>query len=511
MLNNLNNKRLAKNTITLYIRTGIVTLVSLYMARVLLDALGQENYGIYNVVASIVVTFSFFNSTLQSAFQRFLTFSLGKKDELQFSKIYTMSILILAVLVLLVIILSESFGVWFLNSKLNIPADRMYYAQGAFHFTILTFCIGVMKIPFESVVIAHEKMAFFAYVSLLEQGLRLLMVYLLYRSPIDELVFYAGLVSCVSLLTFIVYVVYCRSQFCYCKVVRQWDGPLFKQLLSFSGWTLVGSTSSLGAQQLFVFLLNIFYGVIANAAMGIATNVVAAVNSFFAGFQTSFRPQIIKSYANHEYDYLKKMISSTSKISFILMFIPAVLLIINTPFILAIWLKNVPEYTVAFCRLFLICAIIDATTGPYNIAIIASGKIKYYELCISVVFFLDILGVLALFKLNVGAEYILYSRIATRGVLNMFIGLYFLNRQFNFDVKGYLKNVIFPIILFLTLSSPLLLLIVRCFSGWTLMMYSFLYVMIVCVVLSFFIVLNKKERSLLFDLVRNKLSIKNNN
>lgn len=499
-----NKERLAKNTIALYIRTGIVTLVSLYMARALLDALGQENYGIYNIVASIVVTFSFFNATLTTAIQRFMNFALGKDDELQYKKVYTMSILILLALVIGIIILSETFGIWMLNSKLDIPAGREKAAMWAFQFSIITFCIGVMRIPFEASVIAHERMTFFAYVSLIEQGLRLLMVYLLYHSSIDVLIYYAILISCVSLFTFSIYIAFCKRKFIVCKVVKQWDSSLFKQMFSFSGWALLGSTSSLGAQQLFVFLLNMFYGVIANAAMGIATHIVNAINSFFAGFQTSFKPQIVKLYANNEMASFKSLITTTSKVSFVLMFLPAIVIIVNAPFILDIWLKEVPEYTVAFCRLILVCCVIDATTGPYNAAIMASGKIRNYEFAISTVFFLDIIGVYGLFKLGVGAEYILYSRIATRGILNMFVGLFFMKRLFDFDVHKYCKVVFGPIMLFLGIMVPISILMDHFLSGWSLLIVSSFVLLVVGALLSLFIVFNNSERSFVVELLRKK-------
>jgi len=502
-----NKERLAKNTIALYIRTGIVTLVSLYMARALLDALGQENYGIYNVVASIVVTFSFFNATLTTAFQRFMNFALGKNDELQYRKVYTMSIIILAVLVVGIIILSETFGIWMLDSKLNIPECRRTAAMWAFQFSIITFCIGVLRIPFEASVIAHEKMSFFAYVSLVEQGLRLLMVYCLYNSPIDVLVFYAISITGVSLFTLIVYIFFCKKKFKVCKVEKQWDPQLFKQLFAFSGWTFFGSTTNLGAQQLFVFLLNMFYGVIANAAMGIASHVASAINSFFAGFQTSFRPQIVKTYANNEMDTFKKLVITTSKISFVLMFLPSIIIIVNAPFILDVWLKDVPNYTVAFCRLILVCCVIDATTGPYNAAIMASGKIRNYELAISSVFLLDIVGIVVMFKLGVGAEYILYSRIATRGVLNMYVGLFFMKHLFNFDVLKYFQMVILPILIYLIIVISLSLLMIEQLHGWNLLLISSIVLLVIGTLLSLFIILDKNERTFLFNIARNRIPL----
>lgn len=500
-----NKERLAKNTIALYIRTGIVTLVSLYMARALLDALGQENYGIYNVVASIVVTFSFFNATLTTAFQRFMNFALGKNDELQYRKVYTMSIIILVVLVFGIIILSETLGIWMLDSKLNIPEERRSAAMWAFQFSIITFCVGVLRIPFEASVIAHEKMSFFAYVSLIEQGLRLLMVYCLYNSPIDVLVFYALLITCVSLLTLIIYILFCKNKFKVCRFVKQWDPSLFRQLFAFSGWTFLGSTTNLGAHQLFVFLLNMFYGVIANAAMGIASHIVNAINSFFAGFQTSFRPQIVKTYANNEMDSFKKLVTTTSKISFVLMFLPSIIIIVNAPFILDVWLKEVPNYTVAFCRLILVCCVIDATTGPYNAAIMASGKIRNYEFAISAVFLLDVVGIIVLFHLGVGAEYILYSRIATRGVLNMLIGLYFMKHLFNFDVPIYIQKVLLPILVYLIIITPISFVLIKYLHGWNLLLISSFVLFVFGVLLSLLIILDKVERTFLFNIVRSRI------
>ena len=495
--NSSNNRRIAKNTLALFFRTALVTLVSLYLARALLDVLGKEDYGIYNLVGSIVVTFSFLNSTLQSAFQRFMNFALGKNDTAQFRKIFSMSFLILAILVLIVILLSETVGLWFLNNKLNIPPDRMFAARWAFQFTVLTFSIGVMRIPLESSVVAHEKMTFFAYLSILEQALRLVVVFCLYRSPIDKLIFYASLLSCTSVITYFVYVLYCRRKFEYCRLQKVWDKDLFKNLFSFSGWTFMGSTTALGTQQAFIFLLNIFYGVVANAAMGIANSVSNAINSLIAGFQTAFKPQIVKSFAQDDISYVHKMIHTTSKISFILMFIPGILVIVNAPFILDVWLKEVPEYTVSFCRMMLVCLIIDATTGPYYAGIMASGNIKWYQVCISIVFCLDIALMCVLFKLGVGAEYILYSRIATRGVMNMFVGLHFLKRQLNFDLAEYFKRVILRIAAVVIITVPILLVLERFFDGWRLLAVSCLFVCSAGLALSYYIILGRTEREII--------------
>ena len=500
-----NNKRLAKNTMALYFRTLISTLVSLYTVRALLDALGAADYGIYNVVGSIVVTFSFFNSTLRSAIQRFMNVALGRDDKEEFAKVFSLSNIIMLGLIIFIIILSETVGLWFLNNKLDIPGERFESAQIAFQFTIITFCLGVIRIPLESSVIAYERMTFFAYLSILEQALKLLVVYALYHTTNDKLIVYAFLLSITSLVTLIAYMIFCKKSFDTCKYKLIFDKTLFKSLFTFSGWTFLGATTDLGTRQAFVFLLNNFYGVVANAAMGIANQVVNTVNSLIVGFQTSFRPQLVKSYAQGNMEYVTKLIYSSSKISFLLMFLPGILLIINAPFILGLWLKEIPEYTVSFCRLILACSVIDATTGPYYATLMATGNIKKYQVWISLVFCLDIVFICIMFVCGVGAEYILYSRILTRGVMNMFVGLFFLKRQLSFKISSYLKNVIFPILIYILVLLPFIYLMMKFMKGLQLFIISDILILTIGILLPYKVVLDNKERSLIKSMLLLKL------
>ncbi len=500
-----NNKRLARNTMALYFRTLISTLVSLYTVRALLDALGAADYGIYNVVGSIVVTFSFFNSTLRSAIQRFMNVALGRNDNEEFAKVFSLSNIIMIGLIVFIVILSETVGWWFLNNKLDIPEDRFDAALIAFQFTILTFCFGVVRIPLESSVIAYERMTFFAYLSIIEQVLKLLVVFGLYRTSIDKLVTYAFLLSLSSFVTLVAYYLFCKKNFDGCKFKFVFDKALFKSLFSFSGWTFLGATTDLGTRQAFVFLLNNFYGVVANAAMGIANQVVNTVNSLIVGFQTSFRPQLVKSYAQGNMEYVTKLIYSSSKISFLLMFLPGILLIINAPFILGLWLKEIPEYTVSFCRLILVCSVIDATTGPYYATLMATGNIKKYQMWISFVFCLDIVFICIMFVCGVGAEYILYSRIVTRGVMNMFVGLIFLKRQLLFKISSYLRSVIFPILIYIIALIPLIYLMMEYTQGLYLLLLSVILILTVGIFIPYRLVLDNKERGLVKSMLLLKL------
>jgi O-antigen/teichoic acid export membrane protein len=499
-----NNKRMAKNTIALYLRTAVATIISLYMARVLMDTLGAEDYGIYSVVGSIVITFSFFNSTLTSAIQRFMTFAIGKNDIHQLTKVYSMSLIILMFLALIIILVCEIGGLWYINNKLNIPQERLNAAFWVFQFSLLTFVFGVMRIVFESLVISHEKLTFYAYLSIIEACIKLATAYMLYHTASDKLIFYASLVSVVAAVSYFAYFFYCRFSFRNCKFHLSWDPKLFKELFSFSGWSFLGSTTSLCTQQVFILLINNAYGIIANAAMGIATNVSNSVYSFVAGFCTSFRPQIIKSYAKDDYNYYHRLIEITSKISFLLIFTPALLMIINSPLILELWLKNVPEYTVQFTRLILVCCIIDGISNPYNTGIMASGKIRNYQIAISIVFCLDIIFTLYLFSINVPAQYILFSRIATRGVMNLFVGLYYLKKQTSFNSMNYIRKTLSKILLLVVLTIPILILLLKSHSSITLFVYSVLIVALIVFPLSLLILFNSEERKYILSLI-NKL------
>lgn len=501
------NKRLARNTIALYLRTAIVMVVSLYVARVLLQVLGEEDFGVYNVVGSIVILFSFLNNSLSQATQRFLSYELGNNNKENVQKVFSMSMFSQIFVMLIILIFSETIGLWLLNSKLNIPEARVSAANWVYQLSIITFCINIIKVPYDSSVVAYEKMSFFAYASIIDAGLKLLLVLLLSHSSYDKLIYYAVLLSVESFIMLVVYVIYCKICFQTCHLIWIWDKPLFKRLLSFSGWSLCGGMTNVATQKGFLLLLNVFYGVVANAAMGIANQIVSAVTSFTGGFQTSFRPQIVKTFAQNDNDYLLLLVSRTSKFSFLLLFIPASVIVINLPLVLNVWLgaDNVPQYTISFCIFILITSIIDATTGPYNSAITATGKIKMYQILISVSFILDIVASFILMRIGVSPQYVLIPRIFTRGILNMFIGLFFLKKLIHFDIQDYVVKVMLPILLYLTIMVVSLLFIFHISCGWWLLLFSTLFVITIGSILAYKIVLDSNERMVLKKLINKKI------
>ena len=498
------SKRLVKNTIALYIRTFVVLIISLYLSRLLLKELGVDDYGIYNVVGSVVVLFTFLNIAMTQAVQRFTTYELGKGDMVELNRVFSMSVITQLIGIFLIIIFAETIGLWFLKTQLNIPPARMNAAQFAYHLTILTFCFSMLKVPYEAMIISYEKMKVYAYLGIIDAVLKLSVIIIISFLDFDKLKMYTLGLAFETFVIFFIYKIYCSKKIEGCKFKAFWDWPLCKKILQFSGWSLFGGITNVATQNGFIFILNIFYGVAVNASMGLANQVSSAVSSFVGSFQTSFRPQIVKSHAQDDNEHVLTLVSKTSKISFLLVFVPALLLIINMPLVLKTWLTDVPDYTVEFCRLIIISLIIDATTGPYNIAIMATGKIRNYQIALSFSFATDLIFSYIMIKMGVMPQYILYSRIATRGILNMFIGWYFLIRQLSFDLKLYLRHVILPIVFAVILIIPIPIFLLYIIDEWRLFIWSTLSIFIIGAVISYYVVLDKRERVLLKVLIYKK-------
>lgn len=379
-----NNKRIAKNTLYLYFRMLLIMGVTLYASRIVLNALGVEDFGIYNIVGGVVILFSFINNALSSATQRFLNFEIGRGDVLGTKRVFSMSLTIHIFVALFVVLLAETVGLWFLNTQMNIPAERMAAANLVYQFSILTVCISFVQIPYYASVVAYEKMSFFAYIAIIEVILKLLIVVLLIYVGFDKLRLYSILTFLVAVLVFACYKYYCNTRIDISKYKYFWDKTLFSKLLNFSGWMLFGAAAGVSATQGVNILLNIFYGVTVNAAMGISTQVNSAVNKFVSNFQTAFMPQITKLYAIGDFEHLRKLIGQSSRFSFLLLFALACPLMLNIDFVLKLWLKTVPEYSSVFCILILTYSLIEAASKPVGLAIHATGKVKYYNIVMSI-------------------------------------------------------------------------------------------------------------------------------
>ncbi len=501
-----NTRRIAKNTVMLYIRMLLIMAVTLYTSRVVLNVLGVEDFGIYNVVGGIVVMFSFLNGAMATSTQRFLSFSLGKNDQEQVARVFSMSMTTHISIALIVLLLAETFGLWIFYRYLNIPPERMGAAQWVYQLSVLTFCISIIRVPYNAGIIAYERMSFYAYISIVEVCLKLGMVILLQYLGSDKLILYALLMALTTGIVTFIYTLYWCKTFSVCRYHYFWDKHLYKELISFSGWSLFGSAANVGVQQGINILLNVFFGVVTNAALGIANQVSSAVSQLVGNFQTAFNPALVKSYASGDYSYFVRLIFQTSRFSYFLLFIIALPLYLCMPFVLKVWLDIVPEYTVVFCRWMLVFVLIDAVSAPLWISVQAIGKIRSYQLLMSALIFLNIPLSWLLLRLGKDAEWVMQVRVGIN-LLTFICRIIYLQKRKVISSYLYLREVISPVVLVSVLSVPLPLWIGCNYSG----LKGFLLLSGVSVILSgvaiWFLGLRKSERDFIWTSFRNKLRI----
>lgn len=378
-----NNKQIARNTLLLYFRTLLIMAITLYTSRVILNTLGVEDYGIYNVVGGVVAMFSLISGSLSNAISRFITFELGRGDIKRLGIIFSTSVNIQLGLSLLIMILGSVIGGWFLNTHINIPDGRVIAANWVLYCSLLMFCINLISIPYNACIIAHEHMSAFAYVSILEASLKLLICYLIVISPVDKLISYVILLIIVALIIRFVYGIYCNRHFEECHYRLIYDSTLLRQMGSFAGWQFLANGCWLLNTQGVNILINMFFGVAMNAARGIATQVDGAILQFVNNFMTAVNPQITKNYAAGRIKEMFILVCKGAKFSYFLLMLFAIPVILETEYILTLWLKNVPDYTVVFLRLTIIGSMLNMLGGTGLTACFATGKIKTYSIWIT--------------------------------------------------------------------------------------------------------------------------------
>jgi O-antigen/teichoic acid export membrane protein len=440
-----NNQRIAKNTLMLYFRMILTMLVSLYTSRVVLNTLGVEDFGIYNVVGGFVSMFGFLNSAMASATQRFLSFEIGKGDHDQLRNIFNMSVNIHFLIAFIILILAETVGLWFVNTQLTIPAGRMGAAQWVYQFSILAMMVYMVSVPYNAMIIAHERMNVFAWVSIVEVSLKLFIVFMLQWFGFDKLKFYAVLTFSVSLIIRFIYGFYCSRHFKESKFRFFWNRPLFNTLVSYAGWNLWGNIAAVLKDQGVNVLLNMFFGPVINAARGIAYQVSSVINQFVANFQMAMNPQIIKSYAVDDLKYMHQLIFRGAKYSFFLLFTLSLPILLETEQILKLWLKTVPEYTVIFTRLVIINVLIDCISGPLMTAAQASGKIKLYQSVVGGLLILNLPVSYLFLKLGFQPQVAIYISIGI-SIIALYSRLKIISPLVSLNIMDYFKNVIFKII-----------------------------------------------------------------
>lgn len=378
----INSRRMAKNTLLLYFRMFITMLVSVYTSRVVLYTLGIEDFGIHNVVGGVVAMFVFLNGAMLSCTQRYITFALGKGDMENLKKVFSNSVVIHTLIAVLVVVLAETVGLWFLYNKLIIPETRFTAAFWVFQCSVFSTAAYILSVPYNASIVAHEKMSAFAYISVAEVFMKLLIVYLLTLFSFDKLIFYAVLLLSIQIAIRLIYSGYCRRHFEESRFRWNWDKKLFAEMLSFAGWNLMGGLSGVLYNHGLNILLNMFFGPAVNAARGVSVQVQNTVLQFSQNFQMAINPQITKSYAAGELDGMHRLIFRSSRITFFLLFVLALPIVFEADFILDLWLKDVPQWTTSFVRLMIAVIIVDSVANPLMISSAATGKIKFYQTAI---------------------------------------------------------------------------------------------------------------------------------
>ena len=500
---NRDNKRVAKNTLLLYGRMLFIMIISLFTSRVNLQSLGVSDYGIYNVVGGVVAMFSIFSSSLASAIGRFFSFEIGKADKEKLKSVFSTTVSIQIILALFIIIIIEPLGLWFINNKLVIPLDRLNAAHWVFQCSVLSFVINLISVPYNSVIISHEKMGVFAYISIFEVIMRLLICYSLFISLYDKLITYAVLLLLLSLVLRLIYGMYCKRHFEECVFRFNFDKTLFKEILGFAGWTSFTMVAFTCYTNGLSILLNIFFGPTVNAARAISTQVQNAIQSFLHNFQVAINPQIIKSYANSDIQRMFALVFKGTKFSYFLMYFISLPIILEIDQILAIWLTEVPDYTANFVRLILVIVVIDSLGGPLYIAKQASGRIRNFQL-ITGLLMLTILPISYIcLKATSSPEvvYIVYIIVLS---LVQFVSMLILYKEMSMPIKEYCKNVLVPIF-FVSIFSPIFPVLAYFILPKTSLL-SFIAVCLLCIVSVVFTIyligLTNFEKQLLKDKVK---------
>lgn len=496
-----NNKRIAKNTLLLYVRMLMMMAVSLYTSRIVLDALGVVDYGIYNVVGGVVTLFSFLNGTMSAATQRFLSYAIGKGDEKLLQDTFSQTLVVHVLIALAIIFLAEALGYKFVVGGLTIPEQRLSSAVWVFHFSLLSLAFTIVQMPYTAMIIAQERMSAFAYFSIIEALMKLGVAFSLQWLAVDKLRLYGLLLCAVSVSTMLLYSFYCRFRF-KAKSRWIWNSVLLKNLLGFAGWNLSAHIALVARTQGVNILLNLFFGPALNAARGIAVQVSGALSSFVNNFQLAVGPQLVKSYAQGDMDGMRQLAYSSTKMSFLLVSMLVLPVYLECGTVLALWLKDVPGYALLFTRLVLVSMLVDALSGTLGYSAIATGNIKGYQLSLSSLFLLNPLLVYLLFKFGFQPEVAYWVEI----VFNMMAlcdRLLFLRHLIGLSVRRYLKSVFVPCVLLLLMSVFVLYSIRQAMETSLLRLLAIVLSSIVSVTgLGYLIVLDKSERLHVNNLVK---------
>lgn len=491
------SKTIVKNTAFLYIRMFLIVGVTLYTSRVVLEQLGVSDYGLYGLVGGIVAMLGFFRGAMANATRRYLSFDIGMGDQEKLKKTFSATLTIHIGLAVLGLILAETIGLWYVKNKMIFPQDRMYAALVVYQFSVATFLVNIIQVPYDALIQAREKMKIYAIVSMIEAVLKLAAVFLLVFVGGDKLITYAVLTFLVAVLIRFIYQVYCRRRFEESKYIFEFDRGYFKELLSYSGWNLFGNVASLARSQGNNVVLNLFFGTAVNAAYSLALQVQSAVQMFVNNFQLAINPQIVKTYAQKDYNKNFQLICQGSKLSFFLLYIIVLPIWFNIDFVLQLWLKGIPEYTTVFVQLVLVYILIECISGPLMVAAQATGKIKWYQIVVGTLIFLNLPISYFMLKFADMPPYGVFVIMLVFSMITLLFRVVFLSQMIAFSMRRFSMRVLAPIALVIIVSVLSIYLILPFVKGENAIITSIFQIVTIAILNFFFIAfigINSAER-----------------
>lgn len=502
------NRRIVKNTLVLYCRLLLTIAVTLYTSRIILEQLGIEDYGIYSVVAGVVTMFSFFNNSMSTATQRYLTYELGKGDMQQLKNVFAASLNIHIFIGIIIIIFAETIGLWVVNCQLVIPESRIFAANVTYQIAVMSFFINIIQVPYNATLIAHERMSIYAYLSVVEVLLKLLIVCLLCLSSWDKLIVYSLFLLLVCIFIRGLYQVYCRRHFEECHASFFWDKDLYKKMTSFAGWNVLGSVAWILRGQGLDVLLNTFWGPTINAARGISNQISSAVYGFASNFMVALNPQITKHYAQGNIKEMETLAFIGARGGCLLLLGLGLPVMMTIDYILSIWLVEVPDYAASFVVLMLIDAIVGNTMGSTFItSLMATGNISKYQMVVSSIILLVVPIGYCVLCLGADATAVFYIIIAINAISG-FVRILYCRKQIGFSLKGFFYRVVAPIFFTIIFALPIPIFYRMYFyvtddffSALCLFLISFFSI----AVFAFLIGFNAQEKRMLIDIVKAKI------
>lgn len=490
----INNKRIIKNTAYLYVRMLLLMVVNLYTSRVVLHALGVQDYGVYNAVAGFISMFSMVSAALSTAISRYITFTLAENNPEKLRRIFSTSVILMLLLSLSLIIISETIGIWFLNNKMTIPDSRMMAAHFVFQFSLVTFVINLLSVPYTAVLIAHERMSAFAYIGIVEGVAALGVAIVLTCSSVDTLILYAFLMCIVSIIIRLIYGIYSKKHFEETRGKYVLDREQLKNMVGFAGWNFIGVTSGVLRSQGINLLFNVYNGPVVNAARGISMQIFNAVNKFSGNFYTSVQPQITKSYANGSHEEANRLACDSSRLAFYLLLLIGIPILSETDFLLRIWLHETPPLTSAFVKIIVIFSFLEAFSQPLIYLMLATGKVRNYQIIVGSLCLLNFPVVWLILHLGFSPE-IAQSTTILFSFLSLLVRIYMLNKMTGLSCRYFFINTFGRAMMLALLAFIVPYIIMKLYPiGWVRFIAGSFCSELVALVLILFIGLVGKER-----------------